>query len=176
MRAVTNSRALAVPDAVHLMPAFDEGGSDVRRLVRGNGAGDAQNDAGHGWGGVRLWRLFAFVNEFPEVFGLAQDFIFPCGRGDVGAEQKVVQAVGVQNAMDDHLAFNDFKVDAVVPGYVAVKNFAILFHLAEAGVIKGLEGGFRDWKSPSRSSCHGLGMLDTSAALFYEDDLKHALF
>lgn len=94
--------------------------------------------------------FFASVNEFPEVFGLAQDFIFPCGRGDVGAEQKVVQAVGVQNAVDDHFAFNDFKVDAVVPGYVAVKNFAILFHLAEAGVIKGLEGGFRDLEVPEQ--------------------------
>ena len=76
------------------------------------------------------------------MLGLAQDFIFPGSRGNIGAEQEIVQAVGVQNAVDDHFAFNDFKVDAVVPGYVAVKKFAILFHLAETGVIQGLEGGF----------------------------------
>ena len=53
-----------------------------------------------------------------------------------------VQAVGVQNAVDDHFAFDDFKVDAVIFGDVAIKNFTILFHLAETGVIQGLEGGF----------------------------------
>ena len=48
----------------------------------------------------------------------------------------------MQNAVDDHFAFDDFKVNAVIFGDVAIKNFTILFHLAETGVIQGLEGGF----------------------------------
>ena len=67
---------------------------------------------------------------------------FPGSRGNIGAEQEIVQAVGVQNAVDDHFAFDDFKVNAVIFGDVAIKNFTILFHLAETGVIQGLEGGF----------------------------------
>ena len=34
-------QGLGRADAVHVMSVLDEGGSDVRRLVRGNGAGDA---------------------------------------------------------------------------------------------------------------------------------------
>ena len=72
---------------------------------------------------------------------------------------------------------NDFKVDAVVPGYVAVKNFAILFHLAEAGVIKGLEGGFRDLEVPEQVQLFQGGDAGYfRSADFIEDDLKHALF
>ena len=97
----------------------------------------AMNGKRSGFGGV-----FAFVDKFPEVLGLAQDFIFPGSRGNIGAKQEIVQAVGVQNAVDDHFAFDDFKVDAVIFGDVAIKNFTILFHLAETGVIQGLEGGF----------------------------------
>lgn len=147
------------------MTVFDQGGSDIRRLVCGNGAGDAQNDAGHEWEKVRLWRRFAFVDKFPEVLGLAQDFIFPGSRGNIGAEQEIVQAVGVQNAVDDHFAFDDFKVNAVIFGDVAIKNFTILSILPKRASSRVWRVDSETWKSPSRSNCSKVGMLDTSAAL-----------
>ena len=83
----------------------------------------------------------------------------------------------MQHAVNDYLAVNDFKVDAVVLGHVAVKSFAVFFHFAEAGVIQRLKHGFGNLEFSQQVQLfqrRNAGYFRSTD--FIEDDLKHAPF
>ncbi|MGB3121207.1 MAG: hypothetical protein WBE58_20460 [Verrucomicrobiales bacterium] len=116
--------------------------------------------------------LFAFLNQFPERFRLAELLIF--GKRQFRPEQKILQCILVQYPMNNHRPVRDFKIDPQIFGPVAVQFAAFPFDLAKPFPIQFLKvlGPDLEFRKHLKLR-HGRELGDFCGADLVENDLKH---
>ena len=111
------------------------------------------------------------VDELPEARVAGQFLVL--GAGELGAKGKILEGVFVKDAVDDEPPAFLFKVDAVIPGAVAVEGAVGAFDRAEPVGMAAEEIGSEHVEFPQNLHLKGGGKLaDFRGACRREDDLK----
>jgi hypothetical protein len=120
-------------------------------------------------------KLSAAIDQFPELGDLLQHFVL--GHGELGAEEKILEGVFVEDAMDDESGVVALEINAVFLRAIAVEIATLALEFAEflgVGLVEILRQKI-EFAEDLELECFGeLGELGGAAVV--EDDLEHDVF
>ena len=122
--------------------------------------------------GVNRARLSPPVNQFPELGDFLQHLVL--GHGELGAEEKILERVFVEDAMDEQPRLDALEINAVFLGAIAVQIALFAMELAELFRIGLVEVLGQEIEFAEDLQLEHFGQVGQfGGAAVVEDDLEH---